>query len=157
MIFKLYTLFGREVVYGILKLRNKIQVRLVKDCPDFFTDNWFQHVILGTWIICNLNFYSWLLDLSSFVSPGYRCMMLGFYTSEWGKLSYDAGAKPNWNYLQILWLGQANQLLLFFPKNYCLHQVKMTGNWGKPQILINFKVRHGTALDLVSVTSDTAR
>jgi len=39
------------------------------------------------------------LDLNSFVSPGYSRTMLGFYTSEWGKLCYDADAEPKWNSL----------------------------------------------------------
>lgn len=82
-----------------IEAKKKIQVTLVKDCPDFFTDNWFQHVILGTRLICNLSFYSWLLELSSFVSPEYSCMTLGFYTSERGKLCYDADAEPRWNSL----------------------------------------------------------
>lgn len=71
VIISVSTPFGRQVVYGVLKLRHKIQVTLVKDCPDFFPGSWFLHIILGSQIICNLNFYSWLLDSSRFVLHGY--------------------------------------------------------------------------------------
>lgn len=66
----------------------------MEDYADFFTDDCFQHVILGTQLIYSLNFHSWILDLSNYVSPGYSHVMLGFYTSEQEKLCCDASEEP---------------------------------------------------------------
>lgn len=74
----------------------------MEDYADFFTDNWFQHVILGTRLIYSLNFHSLILDLSNYVSPGYSHAMLGFYTSEQEKLCYDASEEPKWKSLQTI-------------------------------------------------------